>query len=95
MKKCLLIYGNNNIENLFDKHPSKVNFHGQWIALKDLLFQNGIKIFSKKDLKSANPDLEIHLNASKVNNDKCYKFAILNETKFIHPKNGDIKLLKK
>ena len=53
MKKCLFIYGNNNIENLFDKHPSKINFHGQWIALKDLLLQNGIKIFSKNDLKSA------------------------------------------
>ena len=95
MKKCLFIYGNHNIENLFDKHPSKINFHGQWIALKDLLLQHGIKIFSKNDLKSINPDLEIHLNASKVNNNSWHKFAILNETKFIHPDNGDIKLLKK
>ena len=37
MKKCLFIYGNHDINNLFDSHPSKINFHGQWIALKDHL----------------------------------------------------------
>ena len=37
MKKCLLLYGNNNINNLFDSHPSKNNLHGLWIALKKKL----------------------------------------------------------
>ena len=66
MKKCLFIYGNHNIENLFDKHPSKINFHGQWIALKDLLLQNGIKIFSKNDLKSINIEYKCQFTLSNI-----------------------------
>ena len=95
MKKCLFKYGNHNIENLFDSHPSKINFHGQWIALKKLLYQKNIELCSKNFFKSTKPDLEIHLNVWEVDDSKWHKFAILNETKFIHPDNGNIELLKK
>ena len=94
-KKCLFKYGNYNIENLFDSHPSKINFHGQWIALKNLLFKKNIELVSQNFLQSTKPDLEIHLNVWKVKDYKCHKFAILNETRFIHPDNANIKLLKK
>ena len=90
MKKCLFIYGDHDIEKLFDSHPSKINFHGQWIALKDLLFKKGIKMISK--INSDNkPDLEIHLNVWEINNTNWSKFAILNETRYIHPNNSNIK----
>jgi hypothetical protein len=48
MKKCLFTYGNYDINNLFDSHPAKINLHGQWIALKDQLYKNGIELVSKE-----------------------------------------------
>ena len=52
MKKYLFKYGNYNIKNLFDSHPSKINFHGQWIALKNLLYKKNIELVSQNNLKS-------------------------------------------
>ena len=95
MKKCLFIYGNNDINNLFDSHPSKINFHGQWISLKDHLKKKGIDLVSKNYLKENEPDLEIHLNVWKTDSGGWPKFAILNETKYIHPDNSNISILKK
>ena len=95
MKKCIFIYGDHNINNLFDSHPSKINFHGQWIALKNLLYKKGIQIVPKNFSNIEKADLEIHLNVWKNRNNKRPKFAILNETKYIHPDNSNIKLLKK
>ena len=93
MKKCLFIYGDHDISHLFDSHPSKINFHGQWIALKNLLYKQGIELISKKNIGINKPDLEIHLNVWSTN-DPWPKFAILNETKYIHPDNFNLKLLK-
>ena len=70
MKKCLFTYGNHNINNLFDSHPAKINFHGQWIALKDQLYKLGIELVSKEFTNSKSFDLEILLNAWKTNNTK-------------------------
>jgi hypothetical protein len=95
MKKCLFTYGNNNINDLFDSHPSKINFHGQWIALKDQLYNLGIELISKELNNYASPDLEIHLNAWKTENSKWPIFAILSENNYIHPDNSNIDLLKK
>ena len=95
MKKCLFVYGNHNINNLFDPHPSKINLHAQWIALKKRLYDLGIDLVSKETSGLKSPDLEIHLNVWKTNNNKWPKFAILTETDFIHPDNSDINLLRK
>ena len=95
MKKCLFTYGNYNINDLFDSHPSKINFHGQWIALKDQLYKLDIELVSKEFLNLKSPDLEIHLNVWKTDNDKWPIFAILSETDYIHPDNSNIDLLKK
>ena len=62
MKKCLFLYGDHNIENLFNSHPSKINFHGQWIALKNKLYDYGIDLKSKEFFTLRSPDLEIHIN---------------------------------
>ena len=95
MKKCLFTYGNYNINDLFDSHPSKINLHGQWIALKDQLYNHGIELVSKEFLNLKSPDLEIHLNVWKTDNDKWPIFTILSETDYIHPDNSNIDLLKK
>ena len=95
MKKCLFTYGNHNINNLFDSHPSKINLHAQWIALKDQLYNHGIELVSKEFLNLKSPDLEIHLNVWKTDNDKWPIFTILSETDYIHPDNSNIDLLKK
>tara|TARA_B110000037_G_scaffold209644_1_gene259012 strand:- start:291 stop:1316 length:1026 start_codon:yes stop_codon:yes gene_type:complete len=95
MKKCLFIYGNHNINFLFDSHPSKINLHAQWIALKNKLYDLGIDLISKESSSLISPDLEIHLNVWKTNNSKWPKFAILTETDFIHPDNADMDQLKK
>ena len=95
MKKCLFVYGNHDINNLFDADPSKINFHGQWIALRDRLQSNGIKMVSKDFLNNNKPDLEIHLNVWKIFEKKWPKFAILNECEYIHPDNSNLKLLNK
>ncbi len=95
MKKCLFVYGNHDINNLFDSDPSKINFHAQWIALRDRLNTEGIKMVSKDLLKNNEPDLEIHLNVWDMFDKKCPKFAILNECEYIHPNNSNIKLLNK
>jgi len=95
MKKCLFLYGKNNINNLFDSHPSKINFHGLWISLKNHLYSYDIELCSKEFLGSKIPDLEIHLNAWKTANNKIPKFAILTECEYIHPNNSNINLLKK
>ena len=95
MKKCLFTYGNYDINNLFDSHPAKINLHGQWIALKDQLYKNGIELVSKEFTNLESFDLEIHLNAWKTNKSRWPKFAILTETDFIHSNNSDMKLLKK
>ena len=57
MKKCLFIYGNHNINNYFNPHPSKINLDGKWIALKDQLYKFGIELVSKESLGSRTPDL--------------------------------------
>tara|TARA_B110000459_G_scaffold197012_1_gene239843 strand:+ start:425 stop:1426 length:1002 start_codon:yes stop_codon:yes gene_type:complete len=95
MKKCLFIYGNHNINNLFDPHPSKINLHAQWIALKNKLYDLGIDLVSRESSSLRFPDLEIHLNVWKTKDSKWPKFAILTETDFIHPANSDMDLLKK
>ena len=95
MKKCLFTYGDYNINNLFDSHPSKINLHAQWIALKNKLYDLGIDLVSKDSFSSKSPDLEIHLNVWKNKNTKWPKFAILTETDFIHPDNSDMNQLKK
>ena len=95
MKKCIFIYGNNNIDNLFDQHPSKINFTSHWIALKNQLYKLGIELVSKNSSNLKSPDLEIHLNVLKTKNDKWPKFCILTETKYIHPDNSNINLIKK
>ena len=95
MKKCLFTYGNHNVNNLFDSHPSKINLHAQWIALKNKLYDLGIDLVSKESSSLRSPDLEIHLNVWKMNNGKWPKFAILTETDFIHPDNSNINQLKK
>ena len=94
MKKCLFKYGNYNINNLFDSHPSKINLHGQWIALKNQLYKLGIELVSKEFLNSKSPDLEIHLNVWKTEKIKWPIFCILTETSYIHPDNSNIDLLK-
>ena len=66
MKKCLFTYGNHDINNLFDSHPSKINLHGQWIALKNKLHDLGIDLVSKESSNLKSPDLEIHLNVWKA-----------------------------
>ena len=93
MKKCLFIYGNHNIDNLFDPDPAKINFHGQWIALKNKLYEAGIDLISKYSSESISPDLEIHLNVWKTKKSSWPKFAILTETNYIHPDNGNMNLL--
>ena len=95
MKKCLFTYGNHNINNLFDSHPSKINLHAQWIALKNQLYNLGIELVSKEFSSLIPPDLEIHLNVWKTQNNKWPIFAILSETDYIHPDNSNINLLKK
>ena len=95
MKKCLLLYGNNNINDLFNPHPSKINFHALWIALKKKLYSKNIDLVSKEFLGSKKPDLEIHLNVWKVTNNKWPKFVILTECEYIHPDNSKINLLRK
>ena len=93
-KKCLFYYGNNNIENLFNSHPSKINLHALWINLKNKFKSNNIELVSKNNLGSEIPDLELHLNAWKIKRNKIPKYAILTETKYIHPDNFNIILLK-
>ena len=95
MKKCLFTYGNNDINNLFNSHPSKINLHGQWIALKNKLHDLDIDLVSKESFNLRSPDLEIHLNVWKTKNTKWPKFAILTETDYIHPDNSDMDKLKK
>ena len=95
MKKCIFIYGNHDINKLFDSDPSKINFHGQWIALRDHLHKKNIQMVSKNFSLSKDPDLEIHLNVWEVSNGNWPKFAILNECEYIHPDNSKINLLKK
>tara|TARA_A100001015_G_C15026532_1_gene730801 strand:- start:2002 stop:3027 length:1026 start_codon:yes stop_codon:yes gene_type:complete len=95
MKKCLFIYGNNNVEELFNNHPSKINLHSQWIALKNELHNLGIMLLSKHQLGSSKADLELHLNVWLSKDNRCPKFAVLSETKFIHPNNSNINLLRK
>ena len=95
MKKCLFIYGNQNIEDLFDTQPSKINLHAQWIVLKKYLQDKGIELLSQKKLGSERADLELHLNVWEINRDDHPKFAILSECKFIHPKNSNVELLSK
>jgi len=94
MKKCLFTYGNYNINDFFDSHPSKINLHGPWIALKDQLHALGIELVSKEFLNLKSPDLEIHLNVWKKENNKWPIFSILYETDFIHPDNSNMSLLK-
>ncbi|MDC3174671.1 glycosyltransferase family 10 [Candidatus Pelagibacter sp.] len=94
MKKCLFFYGNNNADDQLDGRPSKINLHSQWIALKDKLFKLGINLLSQKNLGSAKPDLEVHLNAWDNNMNNCPKYTILADSKFIHPNNANINLLK-
>ena len=94
MKKCLFTYGNYNINDLFDSHPSKINFHAQWIALKKQLYNLDIDLVSKEFLNFKSPDLEIHLNVWKKDNSKWPIFSILTETDYIHPDNSNIDLLK-
>lgn len=94
MKKCLFLYGNHNIYNLFNNNPSTINFHGQWIALKNKLYSLGINLFSKEYFKYLSPDLEIHLNVWKTKNSNWPKYAIITETNFIHPDNSNMSLLK-
>ena len=95
MKKCLFTYSNYNINDLFDSHPSKINLHGQWIALKDQLYKLGIELVSKESLGSRTPDLEIHLNVKKIKSSKWPKFCIIWENKYIHPDNSNIDLIQK
>lgn len=95
MKKCIFVYGNHDINNLFDKHPSKINFHGQWIALRDHLYKENIEMVPKDFPLTKEPDLEIHLNVWEVSNGKWPKFAILNECEYIHADNSKINLLKR
>ena len=95
MKKCLFTYGNHDINNLFDSHPSKINLHGQWIALRNKLHDLGIDLVSKESSNLKSPDLEIHLNVWKTKNTKWPKFAILTETDYIHPDNSDMDQLRK
>ena len=94
MKKCLFFYGKHNINNLFDSHPSKINLHGLWIALKKQLRTHNIELYPKEFFKSRLPDLEIHLNVWKTKDNKIPKFAILTECEYIHPNNSNINLLK-
>ena len=94
MKKCLFTYGNYNINEFFDSHPSKINLHGQWIALKEQLYNLGIDLVSKEFLNLKSPDLEIHLNVWEKDNSKWPIFSILTETNYIHPNNSNIDLLK-
>ena len=63
MKKCLFYYGNNNVDDQLDDHPTKINLHSQWITLKNKLYDLDIALLSQKDLGSSTPDLEIHLNS--------------------------------
>ena len=95
MKKCLFLYGNYNTDNFFNSHESKINLHGLWISLKNRLYSNNIELCSKEFFKSRSPDLELHLNAWDTKIDKIPKFAILTETKYIHPNNLNFNLLKK
>ena len=95
MKKCIFIYGNHDINKLFDSDPSKINFHGQWIALRDHLHKKNIQMVSKNFSLDKDPDLEIHLNVWEVSSGRWPKFAILNECEYIHPDNSKINLLKK
>jgi len=94
MKRCLFVYGENNIDSLFDSHPAKINLHGQWIALKNELYKNGIELVSKESINLKPPDLEIHLNVWNKKNCKWPKFAILIDADYIHPDNSNFKLLK-
>lgn len=94
MKKCLFYYGNNNVDDQLDSHPTKINLHSQWITLKNKLYDLGIALLSQKDLGSSTPDLEIHLNSWEKKNNNCPKYAILVDPKFIHPNNINIGLLK-
>ena len=95
MKKCLFIYGNHNVDILFNSHPSKINLHGLWIALKKQLYNNNIDLISREVLGDKSHDFEIHLNAWKNQNSNIPKFAILTENEYIHPSNSNINLLKK
>ena len=95
MKNCVFVYGNHDINKLFDTDPSKINFHGQWIALRDHLYKKNIQMVPKDFSLNKDPDLEIHLNVWEVNNGQWPKFAILNECEYIHPNNSKINLLKK
>ena len=95
MKKCLFFYGNHNINNLLDSHPSKINLNERWINLKNYLYSHNIELCSKEFFKSSSHDLELHLNAWNTKNNKIPKFAILLETKYIHPDNLNFNLLKK
>ena len=95
MKKCLFLYGKHNINNLFNSHPSKINLHGQWIALKNELYKHDIDLVSKESINSESPDLEIHLNAQNTKDCKWPKFAILVDANYIDQNNSNINLLRK
>ena len=95
MKKCLFTYGAHDINNLFDSHPSKINVHAQWIALKNQLYNLDIELVSKEFSSLKSPDLEIHLNVWSIKDNKWPKFAILVDADYIHPDNSNIDLLKK
>ena len=95
MKKCLLIYGDYNIDFLFDTNPAKINLCGPWIALKNELYKLSIELISKDFSILASPDIEIHINVSTLTNSKWPKFCIIWENKYIHPDNSNIDLIKK
>ena len=95
MKKCLLIYGDYNIDFLFDTHPAKINLCAPWIALKNELYKLRIELISKDFSILTSPDIEIHINVSTVTKSKWPKFCIIWENKYIHPDNSNIDLIKK
>ena len=95
MKKCVFFHGKNNVNNLFDSTPSKINLNQQWIELKKELYRFGIDLIPKELFDKKIPDLEIHLNAWSTNTNKRPKFLILYECEYIHPENSNFKLLEK
>jgi hypothetical protein len=95
MKKCLLLYGKHNIDDLFNSCHSKINLHGLWISLRNKLYSHNIEIVSKEFLGLKLADLEIHINAQETEKNMIPKFAILTECEFIDPRNSNIDLLKK
>ena len=78
--KTICAVGSDNKEEYVKSlggNPSKINFHGQWIALRDRLKSKGIIMVSKNFLKNNEPDLEIHLNASKMFEKKSIIFLVI------------------